>query len=90
MKQNPQQRQQPWQHQHQQQWGRSRVVQSMSVAPLASSTLVVADALEVAQGFVNGGGLLLIPVLGALALVGIIGVVILWAAQPTVRDEDDD
>ena len=57
---------------------------------LESSSIVVTGAMEVAQTFVNRGGLILIPVLGALTLVAMVGGVIVWSPQPTVRDEDDD
>mmetsp|Transcript_29481 Transcript_29481/g.59227 ORF Transcript_29481/g.59227 Transcript_29481/m.59227 type:complete len:125 (-) Transcript_29481:421-795(-) len=55
-----------------------------------ASSLLVADLQETVIGFVNGGGLLAVPILGAFLIVGLIGGFIVWSAQPSVRDDEDD
>ena len=51
---------------------------------------MVADLQDVASGFINGGGLLAVPILGAFAIVAVIGVLLQWSSQPAVRDDEDD
>ena len=54
------------------------------------STVLVSDLSDVVTGFVDHGGLLAIPIVGAFLLVGLIAGFIFWSAQPSVRDDEDD
>jgi hypothetical protein len=42
------------------------------------------------NGFINGGGLLAVPILAATAIVAVIGLLLQWSSQPAVRDDEDD
>jgi len=56
----------------------------------ASSTVVVADAASIVNGFINGGGLLAVPIVAATGIVAVIGLLLQWSSQPAVRDDEDD
>lgn len=56
----------------------------------SQTSVVVADASEVLQGFVNGGGLVAVPILGAFALASAIAAIIVYASVPSVSDEEED
>mmetsp|Transcript_8128 Transcript_8128/g.19299 ORF Transcript_8128/g.19299 Transcript_8128/m.19299 type:complete len:122 (-) Transcript_8128:147-512(-) len=65
-------------------------------APLALSSSTVGDApmavagvQEVLVGFVNGGGLIAIPILGAVVVAGGIGFFLYASSQP-IEDDDDE
>mmetsp|Transcript_68110 Transcript_68110/g.154079 ORF Transcript_68110/g.154079 Transcript_68110/m.154079 type:complete len:121 (+) Transcript_68110:93-455(+) len=70
---------------------RSQVVAAAApIGGLEASPLSIAGLEDVLVGFVSGGGLLLVPILGAVLVVGIIGGVIVWSAQPAINDDEDD
>ena len=48
------------------------------------------DVMEALAGFLRNGGLVAIPILAAFAVVGGIGGLLVWSAQPAVRDDEDD
>jgi hypothetical protein len=65
------------------------VVMSETPTLIVAAAEVPAGVMQAVQGFVDGGGLLFIPIFGAFIVVGLVAGVILWSAQPAVRDEDD-
>jgi hypothetical protein len=64
---------------------------ALESAPLAvGATEIPAGVMQFLDGFLNGGGLLALPILGAFVAVGLIGAIIVWSAQPSVPDDDDE
>ena len=55
----------------------------------ASSSISIAGAQELLDGFVNGGGLLAVPIIGAVFIVTAIGGLLVWSSKPAVRDDDE-
>ena len=66
----------------------------LAEAPLALSSSVgdapmaVADVQEVLIGFINGGGLIAIPILGAFLIAGGIGFFLYSSSQPIEEDDE--
>lgn len=69
---------------------RDTVRTSMALEAVESSSMVLAlNPADVATGFINGGGLLAIPIVGALGVAVGIGAFLWASAQPEEFDEDE-
>ena len=55
----------------------------------SSSVLVALNPADLVVGFINGGGLLAIPIIGALGVAVGIGAFLWSSAQPEEFDEED-